>query len=133
MFFIFKSTHFQIIFLFSVELDLSPDSYRDCWYDTHLISCFLLPESRLSRLFSIFYFLFSIFLIYRQVEWISMIIEICIETSFLITSRYYFISAIATKKSLEVTVEFKVEKLKVKSYFFLSTSSHQHIFKFSCF
>ena len=113
MFFIFKSTHFQIIFLFSVELDLSPDSYRDCWYDTHLISCFLLPESRLSRLFSIFYFLFSIFLIYRQVEWISMIIEICIETSFLITSRYYFISAIAAIKSLEVTIEFKVERLKV--------------------
>jgi len=44
-----------------------------------------------------------------------MIIEICIETSFLITSRYYFISAIAAIKSLEVTVEFKVEKLKVKS------------------
>ena len=47
-----------------------------------------------------------------------MIIEIRIETSFLITSRYYFIFAIATIKSLEVTVEFKVEKLKVKSYIF---------------
>ena len=33
-----------------------------------------------------------------------MIIEICIGTSFLITSRYYFISAIATIKSLEVTL-----------------------------
>ena len=42
-----------------------------------------------------------------------MIIEIRIETSFLFTSRYYFIFAIATIKSLEVTVAFKVEKFKV--------------------
>ena len=98
---IFKSSHFQIAISSLTSIQLLLRHNHSAAANHHIITFS-------NRLIYIFYILFSC-----QVEWISMIIEIRIEISFLFTSRYYFIFAIATIKSLEVTVAFKVEKFKV--------------------